>query len=381
MIQWVIVVAGLMWGICPGLAAAASALKPLPEFSPPEVKLEWSADGVMDASFTVFYRIVNEDPPGPWEAVPDLRDTTATSGTFLASHGQRIEFRCAITSATGSEMVRLGDFDIAYDLFRVWPVCSVAGNNMRIRFDEENFFQGHGSLMAAFTFEDPNTEVTEKDILGVRFTDKIPTMDWAPFRYLELYFWSDIPGGADLLIRSASAEFREPVARFIKEGKIADRQWQYVTVDLNEKLGDPGNRTQLVAVALAKNMEGLDLSREYTMRLDGVRLWKHRDSHRTTIDGTPPPEPTELEYEFQKQEIIWSWKPPQDPESGVEGYWYTFTRDPRNIIPGPVLVKSASAAIPYVKPPYYEEMYFFVAACNRAGLWSPLAQRKVAFKP
>jgi len=373
--------AGLFWGICPGTAGAASALKPLPEFSPPEVKLEWSAEGVQDPSFTVFYRTMNENAPGPWEAAPGIRDTTATSGTFPGIHGQRIEFRCAITSATGAEMVRLGDFDEGQDLFRVWPACSVAGNHMRIRFDEESYFQGRGSLRTSFTFDNPGVELTEKDLLGVRFTDKIPTMDWSPFRFLEFYYWSDIPGGADLLIKSASADFREPVAHFTEDAKIADQQWQFMTVDLNEKMGPPENRSKITAVAVAKNLQGMDLKRGFMIRLDGVRLWRERPVFHTTIDGTPPPPPKDLEYELKSREIVWSWKPPEDPESGIEGYWYTFTNDPRKAIPGGVLAASASAAIPYVKPPRYEEMYFFAAARNRAGLWSPLAERKVVFKP
>ncbi len=381
MIRWMSIGLGVLWGIGAGSAGAASALKPLPEFSPPEVKLEWSAENVPDPAFTVFYRIMNENAPGPWEAVPGIRDTTATSGTFQGIHGQRIEFRCAITSATGAEMVRLGDFDEGQDLFRVWPACSVAGNHMRIRFDEESYFQGKGSLRTSFTFDKPDVELTEKDLLGVRFTDKIPTMDWSPFRFLEFYYWCDIPGGADLLIKSASADFREPVAHFTEDAKIADQQWQFMTVDLNEKMGPPANRSKITAVAVAKNLMGMDLKRGYAIRLDGVRLWKERPVFRTTIDGTPPPPPTDPDYELKSQEIIWSWKPPVDAESGVEGYWYAFTRDPRKVAPSGVLVSSASAAIPYVKPPRYEEMYFFVAARNRAGLWSPLAQRKVAFKP
>ncbi len=372
-------------------ASSLSTLQVPSPFSPARIPLQWSVDQPLeDATYAIYYRMPEKGTNRPWELVAGLGAVSATKGFFEGEHGKEYEFRSAVFSKQGSDMVTLADFDyvkitddyyITPDAHRIFPACSSEKFRYTIFHNADEAIQGTGCYH--FTFEsiwENKESVPPSALFGLRFVSDIPARDWSPYRYLEMYFRSTIPGGMDIWIETREVGIRVPILRFSEDG-VAPGQWHSILVDLNEVLGDPQARDHLQTLAFVKHLRELEPSVSYDVQIDAVRLWRDRSFTKTTVDTTEPLPPENVQSNVRDTEIIWTWNPSTDDLSDIAGYAVQFTNDRRQELPREIMLATPSIAIPYFKKPVLEEYYFRVAACNRAGLWSPVVERGITLRP
>lgn len=368
-----------------------SSIHSLSPYSPTRIPLQWSVNEVLPgATFTIFYRTMEKGTTAAWEKVAALEATSATSGIFDATHGDHLEFRSAVSSPQGSDMVILGDFDnqkiqegyyISPDSKRLSSACSIGGFERTVLVQSEDAAQGNGCFQ--FTFSSnikDKSEIPPGSLIGLRFDSTIPARDWSAYRYLELFYRGNIPQGVDLWIETSRVGIMIPLLRFSLDGGSLN-EWHSILVDLDDILGNSELRQEIHTVAFIKRIRDLDLSEEYEMQLDAIRLWSDRRFVQTSVDGTAPSAPENLQYEFKFNQIAWNWAPSRDPESDIAGYAYLFTQDRRKSMPKEIMTATATVQIPFIKPSSYQQYYFFVSACNKAGLWSPVMEKEFSFTP
>ncbi len=365
-------------------AAPSSTIKPISPYSPNNLLLQWGCDEtVHDVSYSIYHRLITEDKPGPWEKISGLELTSATQGYYQGTHGQKVEFRSAAFSSGGGEMIELADFDFSGKGSSIAPVVSVGGFRRSVQLHQNAAIQGKGCFQFSFSSHYANEDkdkIPLDALIGLRFTKDIAARDWSSYRYLEFYYFGNIPDGMELWIESSKVGVRSPITRFAEDSDKIN-QWHSIIVDLNEFLGEPENRQDIQTLAFIKPIHQIDLTQDYLMRIDAVRLWKNRDFIATTIDETPPSAPTDLKYELKPISIDWRWTESQDDIADIEGYACFFTQDRRKPFQRKIDVKKNFISIPFLKPPVYQEYYFMVAAQNKAGIWSPVVQKSVTFKP
>jgi len=364
--------------------APSSVLQPISPYSPNNLLLQWGCDEtVNDVSYSIYHRLITEDKPGPWEKVSGLELTSATQGYFKGTHNQKVEFRSAAFSKEGAEMVELADFEFAGKGSVVSAVVSIGGFSRSMQLHHNAAIQGKGCFQFSFSSHYKNED--KKDIpsdalIGLRFNKNVPTRDWSSYRYLEFYYSGNVPDGMELWIESKRIGDRSPINRFSLDGDEFN-QWHSIVVDLNELLGDPENRKDIKTLAFIKPIHQIDLTKEYRMRIDAVRLWKNRDFSTTVIDDTAPPAPSNLKYKLKPISIDWTWTAPQDDLSGIQGYACFLTQDRRKPFIKKIDTTKNFISIPFLKPQAYQEYHFMVAAQNNAGIWSPVTQKSVTFRP
>lgn len=373
-----------------GTASTSTISLPTP-YAPAKVPFQVCADeSLPDATYTLFVRTQDGENIGAWERATGLEILSATQGIFDGTHGQQFEFRSAVFSPLGSEMATLGDFDfteVERDKYYttgknyLFPACSIGGFNLTYFIRSGGEKQGTGCFhFTFFSNLSDQSDIPPDALIGLRFDSSIPVRDWSPYRYLELYYWGNAPGGMDLWIESSQIGFRKPIFLFSQDRNAAD-QWHSILVDLDRILGEPSSRKEIQTVAFVKNIHDLDLAQPYEIRLDAIRLWQSRNFVKTTIDSTPPSKPENVNYSIQGDSIVWTWDSSRDEESDIAGYSYMFTQDRRLPFSQEIKTATSSTTIPFVKPPSYQEYYFRVSACNKAGLWSPIQETGATFTP
>lgn len=391
----------LLFGIVAGLfvctfsagsnAAPASAIVSLSPFSPAKVPLQWKADETLtDATYTIYYRAMDGETPGAWERAASLHALSATQGFFDGESGKKYEFRSAVSSPQGSEMAVLADFDYAennekqftdFENNRIFPACSIEGFNRTFFIRTGSSKQGNGCYhFTFFSHIKDATDIPAGALIGLRFDSKIPVRDWSSYRYLEMYYWGNVPEGMQLWIETRKIGIRKPILQFSEDGN-APEQWHSILVDLDKVLGDPNAREEIQTVSFVKPIRELDLTKTYEIRLDAIRLWQTRRFFPTVIDDTPPSKPENLNYKVNSHSIVWTWDASKDDESDIAGYSFLFTQDRRNPFPQEIKTATNSISIPFAKPPAYQEFHFMVSACNKAGVWSPIERKDVSFSP
>lgn len=287
-------------------------------------------------------------------------------------------------------MAVLADFDFYYsddgyfhasERNSIFPACSAGGFNRTFHIRRDSVIQGNGCY--DFTFHSNLEDISNIPpgaLIGLRFGERIPERDWSSFRYLELYYWGDVPGGVDLWIESSQVGIRQPIYNFSEDGDELN-QWHSILVDLDQFMGDPEARREIHTLAFVKRIHDLDWTKKYDIRLDAIRLWRTRNIVKTSIDSTPPAAPQNLRYELKPNAIEWTWSPSQEDRSKVTGYSYLFTQDRRKPLPQTILSATNFVSIPFKKTAFYQEFFFKVSACNEAGLWSPVAQSGFTSRP
>ncbi|MBN2326227.1 MAG: hypothetical protein JXR73_03665 [Candidatus Omnitrophica bacterium] len=370
---------------------ASSSLSPLPAFSPCTIPLEWSAaEPLESATYTIFYRRGGAGEWSGWQSAASLQAVSATQGVFEAEQGGSYEFRSAVFSPKESEMAILADFDfydsddgyfLASERNSIHPACSAGGFNRTFHIQTDSVIQGNGCYN--FTFHSNLKDLSSVPpgaLIGLRFGKGIPEKDWSSFRFLELYYWGDVPGGVDLWIESSKVGIRQPLHRFSEDGNELN-QWHSILVDLDRVMGDPEARREIRTLAFVKRIHNLDWTKKYEIRLDAIRLWRTRNFVRTSIDDTPPAAPQNVRYERKPNAIEWTWDPSQEDHSNIAGYSFLFTQDRRKKLPPTILSATNFVSIPFKKTSFYQEFFFMVSACNEAGLWSPITQSGFTSKP
>jgi len=277
-----------------------------------------------------------------------------------------------MTTPASREMLTLADFDANRDIGMVGLVATEFGFKGSYGFDFESSFQGKSCMRVTLSREKEKNNLPKDALVGLPFSDAIPTSDWSSYRYLEFYYWGDVPGGARLYIQSASHELQAPVYRFSETGDSL-RAWHSIVVDLDKEFAPPEARSKIEAFAFVIPIPEFNGNKPYTFKLDAVRLWADRSIVQTRFDATPPTPPTHLWHELGTDTITWSWEASKEDLSEVVGYAFSFGPDGNAVPPSRVMTHETSVSIPYRTPPNYMIYFFKVRAYNSAGAWSDIA--------
>ncbi len=382
-IQFVIVLAILAVPVA-AFAEPVSSIQTRETWSPQNVILDFQTGGkISNTTYTVFYRQpLKESVMSGWCAAPGLVGVKPASAEFHGEHTQEYEFRSCISTEEGEEMTPLADFDRGEELDRVWMRSMIEGFNLAVKHDMDHPVQGIGCWRGRFIYvrDEFPEDLSEKSLFAALFTRTTPVKDWSPYRYLEFYYQGDVPG-MQLYIKAASQTIKTPVTQFCEFDDAEPDGWRSIVVDLDEHLGKPEDRKKIESFSFITPIENLTPKKEYTIRLDGVRLWRTRRLAQIRVDTTPPTPAKDCRYEVKKQEIIWSWTPSVDEESGIEGYTYFLTRDRRKPVPMEIRTKETTVSIPFRKPSNYERWHFIVVGRNNAGMWSSKHTHSIEFVP
>ena len=353
----------------------------LAEWSPSNFELKCSESPACEnATFTVFYREINANSTSAWQVVPHATATKKRSIPFSGKDGQRFQFRSAATCGNDSDQVNLNSFEKFSDMTKALLMCSSNGISLSQSFGIDPPIEGRACGTFSFEWSEETAKQRDNDLVGVGFTEKMPTRDWSTYRFLEFYYWSNAPQGFKLNIVSASDEFQADLGSLSQTGSISE-QWHYCVLDLDQAFPHSLNRKLIQRFAITTHTNSLTPHTNYKLLLDGVRLWRTRNFVETAIDSTPPSAPSELKSEQIPGKVTWSWSPAVDEESGIEGYSYSWSTQGLHRPPEEILITEPKIEIAFQPPAFYTTYYLKVRARNRAGLWSDIAESKLSFLP
>lgn len=367
----------MLTGMGYGDSFADPVFVPLPEYSTPNVVVEWRNESDSTSSpVQLLTRSRRGSGKTPWTAnSAGLQTVSATSAIYEGTHSERVEFRLADEASHTKDPHTLSHFDEGLDLKFVRIASNIDGFTVNLGINEEEKVMGKGCLDFSFTYKElPNSTYRKDGAVGVPFNNTILS-DWSMYRFLEFYFWEDIPSHADLFIVSASQEFRDPVVRFSEDGNEI-KQWHSISVDLNEALGPPEERKQIKVFAVLVGGQNIDLTRRNSFRLDEVNLWKSREIVKTRIDATPPTAPFDLRSATDEGRIHFEWKPSEDDLSGIRGYSFSFSAD-EAIQPATEAVIDGTE-VSYPLQTLSPKSIFKIRAFNGAGMSSDTVSVKVS---
>ncbi len=353
-------------------------MKPLGEYSPSPFALEM--EHLPDeATANFFIRKVTGNKYSAWEPVhPDNR-RSASLMIFPASHEYRYQIRPVVKSGTDADMVRLSDFEGTGDQLVLWFESTKQVYRCDYFIDRENKAQGNTCLTLKVR-QNEEIDINEDDLLGFKLMDRVPTLDWSGYRYLELYFWSDFPHPFSLLLKGEGESYEAPLLDYALEQEGVGN-WHFIRVDLNEVFETTDERSTIQMCAFSHPLEGLKKGNEYTVRFDAMRLWKDVSFEETTVDATPPKAPAELSHQIKGHEMVWTWAASSDNESGIRGYAYSWSLKSGDRPGNTVMVTEPKAVFPFKKPNRYVDYHFKVMSCNKAGVWSEVVSQTVNFNP
>lgn len=351
---------------------------PLGDFTSSPVVLEIS-DVPEGATVAYFVRHVDDRKLTAWEPVhPDLRQS-ATRMIYPATHGERYQFRSVISTKDEPGMITISDFEGAGDHL----VIGFESTLQLFKSDYYIYTQGQAQgtrCLGIRVLNKEEVEATDDDVAGFFMNSRLPTVEWDPYRYLEMYVWSDFPEPFTLMMHGEKEPHLMPLKQFSQTGD-QPKQWHYIQVDMDTVFPEVDERGYMRACVITHPIKGWNQGEQYEFRIDAIRLWKDSAFVETEIDSSVPSQPTGLTHTHKGLHIEWNWQPANDVESGVAGYSYSWSRSSRDEPADEVLVTEPKVSIPFQKPPVYSDYHFKVKAQNHAGEWSTIAHEKVNYNP
>ena len=365
--QHILIILFIMFCQIPQTQAEWGSAVFVDNYSSPEVQLSWRANApVNNATYSMYHREKVQNEPSFWKPVAGCTDTMEIKGVHHSLNSKVLQFRSSVNEAAQQECLVLGDFEQPEDLFLFNYAGKTFGFNFL--FDPETVY-GERCMAISFNNAIKSTETLQADQrIGILFSNRIKTKDWSTYRYLEFAYWAESNDPIHLCIKSASQEIDLPVSTFTE---TPFRQgWNQCVVDLERYLGQPYERKALQLFAFLAPGNKLDLTKTYTFKLDQICLWKTRAISETIIDPTPPTTVKNLQSKIDKDRITWTWDVAEDPESGIQGYSYTWGKNQEVTQPDIVKMNGNEIIFPIDNAEEKAIYHFMIKACNGAGQWS-----------
>lgn len=351
---------------------------PLNKYSPSPVVLD-IADVPEGATVDYYVKHVVENQLTAWEPVhPDFRQS-ATRMVFPATGGERFQFRSVLSTYEDPGMVMITDFERSAQHLLIGFESTLKLFRSDYFVYKEGHIQGTYGLGIRVTNK-KDVEAGEDDVAGFFLNNRLPTLEWEPYKYLEFYLWSDFPEPFTLVMQGEKEPREMPLMQFSTDGDEPGK-WHFIRIDLDQVFPDAKERRFMRSCAFTHPIKGWKQGEQREIRLDAIRLWKDTAYVETTIDDSPPEPPTELKHKHEGLQMEWSWQPSTDNESGIAGYSYSWSRSSRDNPPDEVMVTEPKVKFLFQRPPNYSDYHFKVKGMNQAGEWSAITHDSINYNP